>query len=126
MLAHKNEPVKQKDKKNSTAGKSSSVFLVMPPLRSTPRGDLISRSTERRKTDKQTPQQLLGWQEKMMLNTADQVRKASQSHVAPPSPDLWVGSQSFTQASLYFCSSERMGNLHHENALPTGTLSTSG
>ena len=40
MLAHKNEPVKQKDKKNSTAGKRSTVFLVMPPLRSTPRGDI--------------------------------------------------------------------------------------
>ena len=80
MLAHKNEPVKQKDKKNSAAGKSSSVFLARPPLRSTPRGDLTSKSRERRKTDKQTPQQLLGWQEKRMLKTANQVRKASQSH----------------------------------------------
>lgn len=81
MLAHKNEPVKQKDKKNSTAGKSSTVFLVMPPLRSTPRGDLISKSSQRRKTDEQTPQQPLGWQEKMMLKTANKVEKASQSHV---------------------------------------------
>ncbi|CAO2637243.1 hypothetical protein LEMLEM_LOCUS23897, partial [Lemmus lemmus] len=42
--AHENEPVKQKDKENNTAGKRSTIF----PMQSFP---APSRSSERRETD---------------------------------------------------------------------------
>lgn len=103
MLAHKTNQSSRKRRKQHRWEKEHRVSS--DALSDPPHVRPIAKSSERRKTDRQTPQQPLGWQEKMMLKTANKVEKASQSHVdlyelLPPSLPCPPGRNSVLHTGL--------------------------